>query len=289
MTGKTPHEAWSGRKPDINHVRVFGCLAHMKAPGNQNQKLDDCSKRVINLGKEPGTKGYRLYSPDENRIYVSRDIIFEETKSWTWNKTGDSEDNSDSYSSLSVYRSDEEERASVGDGHTVDTDSSNTSLGTPLSQPSVTSVNTDHHDESTEPKQIRPITEIYNETEEVQLDEELYLMGVDEPANYKEATKDRNWNQAMKQELESIEANKTWRLTDLPPGQKVIGLKWIYKLKKDADGKIVKYKARLVAKGYVQEHGIDFDEVFAPVARIETVILLLVYLPKTIGKSITLM
>lgn len=56
----------------------------------------------------------------------------------------------------------------------------------------------------------------------------------------------------MKYETDSVERNGTWVLTDLPPGQKVIGLKWVYKIKRDADGKIVYYKARIVAKGYVQ-------------------------------------
>ena len=61
----------------------------------------------------------------------------------------------------------------------------------------------------------------------------------------------------------------------MPAGHRPIGLKWVFKLKKDADGKVVKHKARLVAKGYVQRHGIDFEEVFAPVARLDTVRLLL--------------
>ncbi|KAD7478926.1 hypothetical protein E3N88_02062 [Mikania micrantha] len=79
----------------------------------------------------------------------------------------------------------------------------------------------------------------------------------------------------MKQEIESIERNKTWHLTKLPAGHKAIGLKWVYKVKRDANGDINKYKARLVAKGYVQKQGLDFDEVFAPVARMETVRLIL--------------
>lgn len=73
----------------------------------------------------------------------------------------------------------------------------------------------------------------------------------------------------------SIEKNNTWTLTELPTDQKVIGMKWIFKLKKDAAGNIIKHKARLVAKRYAQEHGIDYDEVYAPVTRLEMVRLLL--------------
>ena len=75
----------------------------------------------------------------------------------------------------------------------------------------------------------------------------------------------------MKAEIDSINKNNTLRLTTLPNNHKVIGLKWVFKTKRDAEGRILKHKARLVAKGCVQEHGIDFDEVFAPVARIETI------------------
>ena len=60
-------------------------------------------------------------------------------------------------------------------------------------------------------------------------------------------------------------------MSDLPRGHKAIGLKWVFKVKRDAAGEVVKHKARLVAKGYAQKQGVDYDEVFAPVARIETV------------------
>lgn len=93
----------------------------------------------------------------------------------------------------------------------------------------------------------------------------------EEPTTYEEASSEEEWIKAMKQELESIEKNDTWKLTHLPKGQKAIGLKWVFKLKKDAEGNVTKYKARIVAKGYVQKKGIDFDEVFAPVARLETI------------------
>lgn len=83
------------------------------------------------------------------------------------------------------------------------------------------------------------------------------------------------WLNACEDEIISIEKNRTWTLVDLPVGVKAIGLKWVFKIKRNPDGSVNKYKARLVAKGYVQKHGIDYDEVFAPVARIETIRLII--------------
>lgn len=79
----------------------------------------------------------------------------------------------------------------------------------------------------------------------------------------------------MQAEIEAVEKNGTWELTKLPKGREAIDLKWIYKIKRDADGNITKHKARIVAKGYVQKKGVDFDEVFAPVTRIEMIRFLL--------------
>ena len=104
--------------------------------------------------------------------------------------------------------------------------------------------------------------------------EVLLLALNDEPVSIQEALKDKRWRSACKDEIGSIDKNETWVLLEKPHGVKLIGLKWIFKIKRNADGSINKYKSRLVAKGYVQEHGIDFDEVFAPVSRIETIRLL---------------
>ena len=81
----------------------------------------------------------------------------------------------------------------------------------------------------------------------------------------------------MLDEMTSIEASGTWELVEPPPRTWPIGLKWVYKAKKDASGIVTKHKARLVANGYVQRQGIDFDEVFAPVARLKFVRLLLAH------------
>lgn len=99
----------------------------------------------------------------------------------------------------------------------------------------------------------------------------LLLSLNEEPWNYNEAKELKVWREACGEELSSIERKKTWNLVELPTRAKPIGLKWVFKIKRNSDGSINKYKARLVAKGYVQKHGINFDEVFAPVARIETI------------------
>jgi hypothetical protein len=98
----------------------------------------------------------------------------------------------------------------------------------------------------------------------------------DELATVEEAMKSKAWHTSMLEELGSIKENRTWSLVDLPKGRKAIGLKWVYKLKHDEHGEIVKHKARLVAKGYVRRKGIDFDEVYAPVARMESVCIMLI-------------
>jgi hypothetical protein len=82
-------------------------------------------------------------------------------------------------------------------------------------------------------------------------DYELHLTLGEEPGSFAEAEQHECWRQAMAEELASIEANHTWRLIELPPGHRPIGLKWLYKVKKDVSGAVIKHKARLVAKGYV--------------------------------------
>jgi hypothetical protein len=107
------------------------------------------------------------------------------------------------------------------------------------------------------------------------LDAELYLQVGEEPRSFAEAEGDASWQKAMEEEMNSIMANKMWRLEALLAGHRAIGLNWVYKLKKNSAGEVVKHKARLVTKGYVQQQGVDFEEVFAPMARIESVRLLL--------------
>ena len=94
------------------------------------------------------------------------------------------------------------------------------------------------------------------------------------------------WRQAMKEELRSIHDNNAWELVDLPNNEKVMDLKWKFKIKKDFEG-FTKHKARLVAKEYVQEEGVDFEEVFIPISKMESVRLLIALAVQESWKIIT--
>ena len=110
--------------------------------------------------------------------------------------------------------------------------------------------------------------------DEVTLDGELVhfslLAGV-EPINYSEALKTKQWKLAMVEELQEIERNNALELVEFPAHTKAIEVKWVFKLKHNVDGSIARHKARLVARGFIQREGLDYSEVFAPVARLEIV------------------
>nr|GEU36300.1 ribonuclease H-like domain-containing protein [Tanacetum cinerariifolium] len=99
----------------------------------------------------------------------------------------------------------------------------------------------------------------------------LCLLSFIEPANVAEALKDVDWVSAMQEELDQFARLKVWRLVPRPEGKSVIKTKWIFKNKKDESSLVIRNKARLVAVGYSQQEGIDYDETFAPVARIEAI------------------
>ncbi|GJW78428.1 retrovirus-related pol polyprotein from transposon TNT 1-94 [Tanacetum coccineum] len=98
-----------------------------------------------------------------------------------------------------------------------------------------------------------------------------------EPKNIKEAMADSAWIEAMQITFNQFDRLQVWELVDKPFGKNVIKLKWLWKNKKDEDQTVIRNKARLVAKGYAQEEGIDFDESFAPVARLEAVRIFVAY------------
>src|SRR6266542_1019847 len=97
------------------------------------------------------------------------------------------------------------------------------------------------------------------------------LQTVPIPSDWRAAKQDPRWKAAMKEELLALQKNQTWELVSLPAGKRAVGCKWVFTVKQTSGGKVERYKARLVAKGYSQTYGIDYDETFAPVVKINTI------------------
>nr|CAD1824840.1 unnamed protein product [Ananas comosus var. bracteatus] len=101
------------------------------------------------------------------------------------------------------------------------------------------------------------------------------LSSVSIPHNWKEALIDPKWKGAMDEEMRALKKNNTWELVDLPAGKRTVGCKWVFTVKYKADGSVDRFKARLVAKGFTQTYGIDYQENFAPVAKLNSILVLL--------------
>ena len=298
----TPEEAWSGAKPSVGYFRVFGSIGHVHIPDVRRTKLADKSYCCVLLGISEESKGYRLYEPISKRVVVSRDVVFEEDKKWEWDKSLEDQillnlewgDKEEDENEQSVSSAGEEENADVNEE--VDE-----GLQTPITienSPDSSGLEEDRNRSSSgleEGGRNRSFSDVeegrnrripvwmsdYESGEGLGLSDEdnvnLAFFAGAEPIYYEEAVKAEQWRQAMDSEMHSIEKNKTWFLTELPRGAKRIGLKWVYKTKLNEHGDVEKYKARLVAKGYAQEYGVDYEEVFAPVARMDTVRMILAF------------
>ena len=260
--GKTPQEAWSGRKPGISHLKVFGSIAHVHVPDERRTKLDDKSESFIFIGYDANSKGYKLYNPSNKRIVINRDVTFDEGE-WDFGS------HTNDFNFFPQFEEDEqslvEQLGEVQQEPSTPPTSPTTTIGgSPPSFLNERSIS-----------RARNLEEIYEDTERIE-DLTLFCLFADcEPVNFQEAVQNKKWRDAMDEEIKAITKNDTWELVSLPKRHKAIGVKWVYKAKKNAMGKIERYKARLVAKGYKQRAGIDYDEVFAPVARLETIRLII--------------
>lgn len=81
----TPEEAWSGRKPAVDHFKIFGCVGYAHIPDEKRKKLDDKSEKCVFLGVSEASKTYKLFNPLTKKVVTSRDVIFDEENSWDWN------------------------------------------------------------------------------------------------------------------------------------------------------------------------------------------------------------
>lgn len=255
LKDQSPFEAWTGKKPDISYFRVFGCVAYAHVPDDLRKKLDNKSEKCIFIGYSEQSKAYRLFNPITEKFIISRDVKFQEDRAWDDKVTRsfvplvDTNEPVIEEQQISSSTPDSVPRRLAAQDPTSDSDQTSASM---------------------QRQKTRSLRDLYEHTQPLDLDA-LYAFITYQPETYEEAAKEEAWINAMDEEIEVIEKNDTWDLVDLPEGKKSIGVKWVYRSKFNEKGEFQKHKARLVAKGYVQQHGIDYGETYAPVAKLDTV------------------
>ncbi|GAU49932.1 hypothetical protein TSUD_408340 [Trifolium subterraneum] len=233
---ESAYEILKKRQPNLSYLRTWGCLAYVRKPDPKRVKLASRAYECVFIGYAANSKAYRFYDLNEKVIIESNDADFYENKFpfKSRNSGATEQDNIPESSHVPVIPNAE----------------SNDEVETELRRS----------------KRVR-VAKDYGP------DYAAYTLNED-PANLQEALSSKDadlWQEAINDEMDSLESNKTWHLVDFPPGCKPIGCKWILKKKLKPDGTVEKYKARLLAKGFRQRENIDFFDTFSPVTRITSI------------------
>ena len=227
MQNKTPEEAWSGVKPTVDYFRVFRCLAHVHVPDQHRVKLDDKSKKCVLLGVSDESKAYRLFDPVNEKILISKDVVFEEQKGWNWKQNAEErQQNNLEWGDEEDYESDSAEQfeenaeeytgaqeSGVQESAERNEDTANCSAGTDTYSNDSHNINFEIPVEGrVRRKRTEPIwMKDYEKGEDFSDDNGLNVMMVteDDPVSFEEAVKSEKWRNAMLKEMESIEKNLT--------------------------------------------------------------------------------
>ena len=220
---------------------MFGCDVFAHIPKDERGKFDTKARKCILLGYGKETKAYRLYDPSQKKILYSRDVQFnEETKESRLDSPADD------YKLIIEF-------------------------------PSNTIGETNEQSEDEQPDQIDQTVVPIRRSTRTRRQPDYFDIPVchltETPTTFKGAISSqdkKNWKVAMETEFNSLDENDVWDLVKLPPGRKTVGSKWVFKKKTGADGKVERYKVRLVAQGFTQKYGMDYDETFCPVVRLES-------------------
>ncbi|KAG8493268.1 hypothetical protein CXB51_010719 [Gossypium anomalum] len=293
LQGKSPFQVLYGQDPTYDYLRVFGCCCYPYLRPFASNKLEFRSQPSTFLGYSTQHKGYQCLLPD-GKIVVSRHVVFDETKFLSSKdpcttlglNPGVTVSTTvplvrgvvshpmvpvadfpilPSVSSPAISGNDSEspsmplipaEPPASGPGSIESEAPSNGSTASCGSHNVLN--NTNIH-----PMVTRAKAGIFKPR--------ALSVEVMEPSTIEEALSSAEWRAAAQAEYEALIQNSTWDLVPLPPGRKVIGCKWLFKIKRNPDGTIARRKARLVAKGCSQVPGFDFKETFSPVVKLATI------------------
>ncbi|XP_019189509.1 PREDICTED: uncharacterized protein LOC109183937 [Ipomoea nil] len=273
-THHTPYEIWKGKKPNINYFHIFGSRCFILKDRNPTGKFEPKSDEGYFLGYSTNSRAYRVYNKVTKSIMESANVVVDDQPEEI----------------TEVIRVSNPEDTPEPDTNNPEPPETTSSDSTPTSPATSSEPGPDpdagaldgairlHKDHPTQniignPSsgvRTRGIKRYYLELAGYT----CYTSEI-EPKTVKEALSDEHWIKAMQEELGQFERNKVWNLVPKPDGVNVVGTKWIFHNKTDSARNIARNKARLVAQGYSQIEGIDYEETFAPVARLESIRLLL--------------
>ena len=265
---KTPYEKWCGKPANYNKLKVFSCTAYAHA--NQG-KLTPRALKGMFIGYPEGVKGYKIWCTDLSppKCIVSRDVVFNEQIGHSEEKPVENVGLQNKTDGIIQFEVEHPEMKMSGEASNSDEEVAGNR--DTRSEHQRTQTEDYHLAKDREMRIIRPPKRFgyadlsaHALATSREIDEE-------EPRSYKEAMQSSyktEWQQAMNEEISSLYKNNTWELVMKPEKRKLIGCKWIYRIKEGLTASEPRrFKARLVAKGYTQKEGVDFKEIFSPVVR----------------------
>ena len=255
----TPYEICFGKTPSVKHIRTFGCLAfQFIEKKNRKTKISPKSEIRIFTGYDDIRKAYRLYDPINKTYHSTCHVQFMENKTIKdINETNEYDENNFA---------------------TFDDMPNEISPSTPpLTDNNITNNNNNDNPITRSTKRRASTSPATNKRPKANLSATTFTY-IHEPQTYKEAMSSpeaSQWLQAMKEEIRSLQQNNTWKISKRNHKTRALNCKWVYKIKYNENNEVTRFKARLVAKGYQQIAGIDYETVYAPVAKIQTLRLII--------------
>ncbi|KAK2428718.1 putative mitochondrial protein [Trifolium repens] len=268
-TTSTVYELWKGRKPTVKHFHIFGSKCYILADREPRRKLDPKSDEGFFLGHSTNSRAYRVYNTKTQVVMESVNVVVKDSP--VKENEGINQGTPVSVNAEQDAEASEQPLIDKSDEVTIEEEGEESARPQALSKGPSVRVQKNHPLELVIGNPQQGITT--RRTNDVVANS--CFVSLFEPKNVKEGLTDEAWIEGMQEELNQFERSEVWDLIPRPEDVNVIGTKWVYEKKSDENGTVTRNKARLVAQGYTQIEGLDFDETFAPVARLESIRLLL--------------
>lgn len=256
-TGSTPYELFTGRKPNIKHMAPFGAKCFVVTE-NHKRKLDDRAQEGIFLGYDRESPAYLIYEPQTMTVRKSRNVKFDIVtvlhNDAIVEDVGEIESEGDDIENIDDHIQNNDQ---LENNDQIRNNDQFLDHGRPRRQVQI-------------PKYLADNYVLGMETVDYCYKMSFYNV----PNTYEEAMASpeaSRWEDAMRTEYDNLCINNTWDIVNLPGDQSAVGARWVYTVKLDSNNNVNKYKARFVAKGYAQQPGINYNETFAPTARLTSI------------------